>query len=59
MTMGWLSLATRILPKVWRAGTKATSSLWRGGSAVLGTSGKVLSVAEITEEIGNHVDART
>ena len=25
--MGWLSLATRILPKVWRAGTKATSSL--------------------------------
>ena len=45
MTMGWLSLATRILPKVWRAGTKATSSLWRGGTAVLGTSGKVLSVA--------------
>ena len=45
MTMGWLSLATRIVPKVWRAGTKATSSLWRGGSAVLGTSGKVLSVA--------------
>ena len=30
--MGWLSLATRILPKVWRAGSKATSTLWHGGS---------------------------
>ena len=32
--MGWLSLATRILPKVWRAGSKATSTLWHGGSTV-------------------------
>ena len=43
--MGWLSLATRILPKVWRAGSKATSTVWKGGSAVLGTGGKVLTVA--------------
>ena len=43
--MGWLSLATRILPKVWRAGSKATSTLWHGGSTVLGAGGKVLTVA--------------
>ena len=43
--MGWLSLATRILPKVWRAGGKATSAVWRGGSAVLGAGGKTLTAA--------------
>ena len=43
--MGWLSLATKIVPKVWRAGSKATSTIWRGGSTVLGTGGKVLSAA--------------
>ena len=43
--MGWLSLATRILPKVWRAGSKATSTVWKGGSAVLGTGGKALTLA--------------
>ena len=43
--MGWLSLATRILPKVWRAGSKATSTVWRGGSTVLGTGGKLLTAA--------------
>ena len=43
--MGWLSLATRILPKVWRAGSKATSTLWHGGSTVLGAGGKALTVA--------------
>ena len=42
---GWLSLATRILPKVWRAGSKATSTLWKGGSTVLGAGGKALTVA--------------
>lgn len=43
--MGWLSLATRIVPKVWRAGSKATSTVWHGGSAVLGAGGKVLTTA--------------
>ena len=43
--MGWLSLATRILSKVWRAGSKATSTLWHGGSTVLGAGGKALTVA--------------
>lgn len=43
--MGWLSLATKIVPKLWRAGSKATSTVWRGGSTALGTGGKVLSVA--------------
>ena len=43
--MGWLSLATRIVPKVWRAGSKATSTVWHGGSAMLGAGGKVLTTA--------------
>jgi len=43
--MSWLSLATRILPKVWRATGNATSSLWRGGSAVAGTGSKVAAAA--------------
>ena len=43
--MGWLSLATRIVPKVWRAGSKATSTVWHGGGAVLGAGGKVLATA--------------
>lgn len=43
--MGWLSLATRILPRVWRAGSKATSTLWHGGSTVLGAGGKALTIA--------------
>ena len=35
--MGWLSLATRVIPRLWKAGAKATSTLWKGGSSVAGT----------------------
>ena len=42
--MGWLtSLVTKVVPKVWKAGTQATSSLWRAGSAVTGAGSKVIS----------------
>ena len=42
--MGWLtSLVTKVVPKVWKAGTQATSSLWRAGSAVTGAGSKVVS----------------
>jgi len=43
--MSWLSLATRIVPKVWKAAGKATSSLWRGGTAVVSTTSKVAAKA--------------
>lgn len=43
--MGWLSLGTKILTKTWKAGAKASSSLWRGGSAVLGGTAKVAGAA--------------
>lgn len=33
--MGWLSLATRVIPKLWRSGAKVTSTLWKGGSSVV------------------------
>lgn len=38
--MGWLSLVTRVIPKLWRSGAKATSTLWKGGSTVVGTVAK-------------------
>ena len=38
--MGWLSLATRVIPKLWRSGVKVTSTLWKGGSSVVGTVAK-------------------
>ena len=38
--MGWLSLTTKIVPKLWNAGTKATSTMWSGGSAVAGAGWK-------------------
>ena len=38
--MGWLSLVTKIVPKVLTGGTKATSMLWRGGAAVTGAGWK-------------------
>lgn len=42
--MGWLtSLVTKVIPKVWKAGSQATSSLWRAGSAVTGAGSKVVS----------------
>ena len=31
--MGWLSLVTKIAPKLWKSGAKATSTLWQGGKA--------------------------
>lgn len=42
--MGWLtSLVTKVVPKVWKAGVQATSSLWRAGSSVVGAGSKVTS----------------
>ena len=38
--MGWLSLATKVIPKLWRSGVKATSTLWKGGGTVVGTVAK-------------------
>lgn len=38
--MGWLSLATKVVPKLWRSGVKATSTLWKGGSTVASTVAK-------------------
>jgi len=38
--MGWLSLVTKVVPKVLSSGTKATSTLWRGGTTVAGTGWK-------------------
>ena len=38
--MGWLSLATRVIPKLWRSGAKVTSTLWKGGSSVVGAVAK-------------------
>ncbi len=38
--MGWLSLATKVIPKLWRSGVKATSTLWKGGGAVATTVAK-------------------
>ncbi len=41
--MGWLSIVTRVVPKAWKAGVQATSSLWHAGSSVVGAGGKVVS----------------
>lgn len=38
--MGWLSLVTKVVPKVLSSGTKATSFLWRGGATVTGAGWK-------------------
>ena len=38
--MGWLSLVTKVVPKVLTGGTKATSTLWRGGTTVVGAGWK-------------------
>lgn len=34
--MGWFSLATKVIPTIWKGGVKATSSVWKAGGAVLG-----------------------
>ena len=38
--MGWLSLVTKVVPKVLTGGTKAPSTLWRGGTTVVGAGWK-------------------
>ena len=38
--MGWLSLVTKVVPKVLTGGTKATSTLWRGGTTVVSAGWK-------------------
>lgn len=38
--MGWLSLVTKVIPAVWKGGTKATSSVWKAGGAVVGAVAK-------------------
>lgn len=39
--MSWLgTLATKVVPKVFMGGAKATSTLWRGGSTVVGAGWK-------------------
>jgi hypothetical protein len=47
--MGWLSLLTRAVPKLWRSGLRATSTLWQGGKAatvtVANATAKVASAA--------------
>lgn len=43
--MGWLSLATKVVPKLWRGTVGATSTLWRGGGNVMGAGAKILSAA--------------
>lgn len=47
--MGWLSLLTKVAPKLWRGGLKATSTLWQGGKAatvnVANATAKVASAA--------------
>lgn len=40
--MGWLSLATKVIPTLWRGGVKATSKLWQGGSTVVCAAAKIL-----------------
>ncbi len=43
--MGWLSLVTRVVPKLFRGATKATSTLWGGGKAVAAGTAKVATAA--------------
>ena len=38
--MGWLSIVTKVAPKLWNGGVKATSTLWKGGAAAAGVGVK-------------------
>ena len=53
--MGWLSLATRVIPKLWRSGVIVTSTLWKGGSSVVGAvarNPKTTAVASVATFAG-------
>lgn len=41
--MGWLSLVTKVTPKILRGSGKATSTLWGAGKAVTGTGWKAIN----------------
>lgn len=41
--MGWFSLVTKVVPKLWRGGSKVTSTLWNGGTSVAGAGTKVVT----------------
>ena len=41
--MGWFSLVTKVVPKLWRGGSKVTSTLWNGGNSVAGAGTKVVT----------------
>lgn len=41
--MGWLSLTTKVIPKLWKGGVYTVSGLWKGGSAVVNAGAKVTS----------------
>lgn len=43
--MGWLSLGTKIIAKTLKTGANASSTLWKGGSTVLGSAANVASAA--------------
>lgn len=43
--MGWLSLGTKIVAKTLRSGTSASSTLWKGGTTVLGSAANVAGAA--------------
>lgn len=46
--MGWLSLATKVIPTLWRGGVKATSKLWQVGSTVVCAAAKNPKTTMIT-----------
>ena len=41
--MGWFSLVTKVVPKLWLGGSKVTSTLWNGGTSVAGAGTKVVT----------------
>ena len=43
--MSWLSIGTRIVPKLFKGGAKATSTLWRGSTAVVKSTAQVAGAA--------------
>lgn len=43
--MGWLSLGTKIITKTMRSGVNASSTLWKGGTTVMGAAANVAGAA--------------